>query len=71
MCRGMQDLFDLIQSPTFVQQLGYGLLKIVLLNLLPELRPLFRSIERSAPESSASEAYIRARTKVTADEVQS
>ena len=35
-------------------QLGYGLLKIVLLNLLPELRPLFRSIERGPVEASAA-----------------
>lgn len=40
----------MVQSMTFVQQLGYGILKIVLLNLMPELRPLFRSIERSVPE---------------------
>ena len=33
-------------------QLGYGLLKIVLVNLLPELRPLFRSIERGPVEAS-------------------
>ena len=37
----MRDLFDMMQSLIFMQQLGYGLLKILLLNLLPELRPLF------------------------------
>ena len=51
-CRGIHDLFDMMQSRTFVLQLGYGLLKIVLLNLLPELRPLFRSIERGPVEAS-------------------
>lgn len=50
----MQDLFDMIQSHTFVQQLGYGLVRIVLVNLMPELRPLFRSIERGPTELLAT-----------------
>lgn len=51
-CRGMRDLFDMIQSMTFMQQLGYGLMRILLVNLMPELKPLFRSIERSVPADS-------------------
>ena len=43
----MQDLYDMVQSTTFLHQLGYGLLKIGLVSLMPELRPLFRSIERA------------------------
>ena len=42
----MLDLFEMMQSLTFVQQLGYGLLKILVVNLLPELKPLWRAIER-------------------------
>lgn len=49
-CRGMQDLYDMMQSQTFVHQLGYGILRIVLVNLIPELRPLFRSIEKTPPD---------------------
>ncbi len=50
--RGMQDLFDMVQSQTFVSQIGYGLIRIVLVNLMPELRPLFHSIERGPSEIS-------------------
>ena len=46
----MQDLFDMVQSQTFVSQIGYGLIRIVLVNLMPELRPLFHSIERGPSE---------------------
>lgn len=42
----MEDVFGMLQSPTFVQQLGYGLLHIALVNLFPELKPLFRRMER-------------------------
>lgn len=38
----------MMQSQTFVSQLGYGLLRIALVNLIPELRPLFHSIERGS-----------------------
>lgn len=48
----MQDLFDMVQSQTFVSQIGYGLIRIVLVNLMPELRPLFHSIERGPSEIS-------------------
>lgn len=50
----MADLFEMLQSRTFMQQLGYGLLKIGLVNLFPELKLLFRRIERGALETSAS-----------------
>lgn len=48
----MQDLYDMMQSRTFLQQLGYGLLKIGLVSLMPELRPLFRTIERAPVETN-------------------
>ena len=50
----MTDLFEMLQSRTFVQQFGYGLLKILLLNLFPELKLLFRRIERGALEQTNS-----------------
>ncbi len=43
--RGVQDLFDLLQSPTFVLQLGYGILEILAVSAFPELKPLFRQLE--------------------------
>ena len=50
LCSGMADAFEMLQSRTFVQQFGYGLLKIGLVNMFPELKALFRKIERSAQE---------------------
>lgn len=47
---GMTDLFEMMQSPTFVQQLGYGVLRIALLSFFPELRPLFQQIEHGSVE---------------------
>ena len=38
----------MMQSPTFVQQLGYGVLRIALLSFFPELRPLFQQIEHGS-----------------------
>lgn len=38
---GMRDALDMLQSQTFVMQLAYGLLEILLGNLFPELEPLF------------------------------
>jgi hypothetical protein len=49
---GMADLFEMLQSRTFMQQLGYGLLKIGLINLFPELKLLFRKIERGALDTA-------------------
>ena len=42
---GVQDLYEMIQSPTFMRQLGYGLLEIAALHLCPELKGLFQSLE--------------------------
>ncbi len=42
----------MLQSRTFVQQFGYGLMKILLVNLFPELKLLFRKIERGALEQT-------------------
>lgn len=44
--QGVEDVFHMLQSPTFVLQLAYGLLEIALIHLLPELRPLFRKLEQ-------------------------
>mmetsp|Transcript_13710 Transcript_13710/g.41406 ORF Transcript_13710/g.41406 Transcript_13710/m.41406 type:complete len:1265 (+) Transcript_13710:304-4098(+) len=45
--RGVQDIFDLLQSPTFLLQLGYGILEILAVSAFPELKPLFRQLERT------------------------
>lgn len=45
---GMSDVFQMMQSQTFVQQIGYGLLKICVVNLFPELKPLFKQTEMTA-----------------------
>jgi len=50
----MKDVYDMLQLPTFVLQIGYGVLEIVLLSLFPELKDLFVKIHREArfmPES--------------------
>lgn len=44
-CSGMQDLFGMLQSPTFCYHLGYGCLEVALGHLFPELRPLFRTLQ--------------------------
>ncbi|CAD7702485.1 unnamed protein product [Ostreobium quekettii] len=41
---GMQDVFDMLQLPTFVTQLGYGVMEIAVLALYPELKDIFRRI---------------------------
>lgn len=41
----MRDVFDMLQSDTFVRQLGYGVLEIAAVHLFPELKPLFRSLQ--------------------------
>lgn len=35
----------MLQSPTFVLQLGYGVLEICCVNVFPEMKPLFRQME--------------------------
>ncbi|KAG7671832.1 hypothetical protein Ndes2526B_g07257 [Nannochloris sp. 'desiccata'] len=42
---GVQDLYEMIQSPTFMKQLGYGLLEIAALHLCPELKGLFQNLD--------------------------
>ena len=52
--KAMKDVYDLLQLPTFVRQIGYGIVEIVLLALFPELKDLFAKIHREArfmPES--------------------
>lgn len=43
---GMQDVYDMLQLPTFMTQMGYGVLEIVVLALFPELRDVFVRIHR-------------------------
>eukprot|EP00803_Ostreobium_quekettii_P004985 evm.model.scf_463.2 EVM.evm.TU.scf_463.2 scf_463:20967-31329(+) len=42
--KGIQDLYDMLQLPTFMTQLGYGVVEIVVLALYPELEDLFGRI---------------------------
>ena len=44
---GVQDLYEMMQSPSFIKQLGYGILEIVTLHLCPDLKDLFRQLEHS------------------------
>ena len=48
--RGMADLFEMMQSTTFMHQLGYGVLEIGVVNMFHELKPLFRQFENAAGE---------------------
>ena len=41
---GMRDLYDMMQSATFMQHIGYGALKILLTNIFPELRHKFLQV---------------------------
>ena len=50
----MQDLFEMLQSPTFDMQLGYGLLEIGVIALFPELKPLFLQLEHSMASGSSA-----------------
>ncbi|GMH39284.1 hypothetical protein BSKO_07182 [Bryopsis sp. KO-2023] len=47
---GMQDVYDMLQSPTFVMQIGYGVVEVVLLALFPELRDMFARMHREAAQ---------------------
>jgi len=42
---GVQDVFDMMQSSTFVMQLGYGILEILCVNVFPEMKSVFRGLE--------------------------
>lgn len=43
---GVQDLFEMLQSPIFMRQLGYGALEILVLHLCPEMKELFQDLEQ-------------------------
>ena len=45
---GVEDLYEMMQSPAFMKQLGYGLLEIATLHLCPELKSLFRRLDYDA-----------------------
>eukprot|EP00873_Tetraselmis_striata_P010052 jgi/Tetstr1/430316/TSEL_020141.t1 len=42
-----KDIYHILQSPTFMTQLGHGVLEILLLHLMPELKPLLEDIRSS------------------------
>lgn len=41
----MEDVIEMMQSETLITQLGYGALEILVLHLMPELKPLFQSLK--------------------------
>ena len=41
---GMRDLYEMMQSATFMQHIGYGALKILLTSMFPELRQKFLQV---------------------------
>ncbi|KAK9836224.1 hypothetical protein WJX84_011500 [Apatococcus fuscideae] len=51
---GVRDLYDMMQSATFMQHIGYGALKILLTNIFPELRHKFLQIEGAIQHQSAA-----------------
>lgn len=63
---GVDDLFEMIQSRTFIYQLGYGIIKIFVVNVFAELRPLFRQMELSVGNESRGVGHNRQRRKSTA-----
>lgn len=50
----MKDVYDMLQLQTFVRQIGYGVLEIVLLALFPELKDLFAKIHKEAKTKPTS-----------------
>ena len=46
----MRDLFEMLQSPAFCAQLGYGVLEVAVAYLFPELKPLFRHLQQQAQQ---------------------
>ena len=40
----MRDLYDMLQLPCFTQTLGYNIMEVLLLHLMPELKPLFQTL---------------------------
>jgi hypothetical protein len=51
--RAMGDLFQMMQSGTFMHQLGYSVLRIVSVSLFPRLRRVFEEIELGAAPGPA------------------
>lgn len=54
--KGMRDIHDMLQLPTFVTQIGYGVLEIGVLALYPELRDFFSRIHRDGAAPSGCNA---------------
>jgi hypothetical protein len=46
--KGCSDVLDILQTPSLALQLGYGLLDMLVLALLPELKPAMRAARREA-----------------------
>jgi len=49
---GVSDLYEMMQSPTFMRQLGYGVLEIGALHLCPELKEMFHNLEHGGLEKT-------------------
>lgn len=45
---GVTDLWEMMQSPTLVRQLGYGVLEILSVHLFPEMKGMFGAMEAPA-----------------------
>lgn len=56
--RSMQDLYDMLQSTTFTQQIGYSILELLLVGLFPELKPLVLSIQQEGGEGGGAAAAM-------------
>jgi hypothetical protein len=54
----MSDLFQMLQSSTFMHQLGYALLRIVVVGLFPKLQRLFREVEEGIAHGECP-AYLQ------------
>jgi len=46
----VNDIYNILQSPTYMMQLAHGILEIIFIHLMPELKPLLDDI-RSPPAS--------------------
>ena len=44
--KGMGDLYELLQSPVLLRQVGYGLAEVVVAGLFPELKGLVLEVQR-------------------------
>lgn len=44
----MTDVYNITQSPTYMMQLGHGILEIIFIHLMPELIPLLEEIRSPA-----------------------